>query len=79
MPELARPVAAAARAASATSHSPASLVSPYGDSGAVGVASVTSSTSGVPYTAADDEKTIAGVPTSAMAARSRAVPTTFCS
>ena len=48
---------AALVARSATPRS--SFVSPYGDSGRVGVSSVTSAVSGVPYVAALDEKTSA--------------------
>ena len=63
---------------SRSSHSPTSLDSPYGDSGRVGVSSVTVSTSGVPYVAALEENTTLSTPTSCMALRTLSVPVTFC-
>ena len=56
-----------------------SLLSPYGDSGVVGVSSVTRSTSGVPYVAALEEKTIGRTSASSMARSRRMVPFTFWS
>jgi hypothetical protein len=56
-----------------------SFDSPYGDAGAFGVSSTTSSTSGVPYTAALDEKTTLSTSHAAIAPRSVAMPVTFCS
>lgn len=53
--------------AARTSHSPASFVSPYGLSGAHGVSSVTSSTSGMPYTEAEEEKRKLRTPAAATA------------
>ena len=66
-----------ARPAARTSHSPASFVSPYGFIGTQGVSSVTSSTSGLPYTAAEEEKTKRSMPASATASSSVARPPTF--
>ena len=54
-------------AMSRSSHSPISFDSPYGDSGLVGVSSVTMSTSGVPNVAALEENTILSTPVSAIA------------
>ena len=56
-----------------------SLDSPYGDSGRVGLSSVTRSVAGVPYVAALDEKTIMSTPASSMARSRETVPVTFCS
>ena len=56
-----------------------SFVSPYGDSGRVGVSSVTGSTSGVPNVAALEENTTLSTPASAMARSTLTVPVTFCS
>ncbi len=69
----------AATSMSRSSHSPMSFDSPYGDSGAFGVSSTTTSTSGVPYTAALDENTALVTPFSAIARSRVAVPVTFCS
>ena len=65
--------------ASASSHSPISLVSPYGDSGPVAVASVTRSVSGVPYVAALEENTTLSTPAFFIARSSEMVAVTFCS
>jgi hypothetical protein len=59
-------------------HSEISLLSPYGDSGRVGVASVTRSTSGVPNTPALDENTMLATPAASMRSTSTWVPMTFC-
>ena len=59
------------------SHSPISLLSPYGDSGRVSVSSVTSSTSGVPNVAALEENTILSAPVRSIASRRLTVPLTF--
>lgn len=56
-----------ARLWSRISHSPMSLLSPQGDSGRVGVPSVTRPARGLPYTAADEEKTMFRTPTLSMA------------
>ena len=69
-----RPVA---RAWSRISHSPISLLSPYGDSGNVAVSSVTSSTSGVPNVAALEENTIDSTPVRSIASSRWTVPVTF--
>ena len=53
-----------------TSRSPASLVSPYGLIGTQGVSSVTRLTSGMPYTAAEDENTKEGTAAAVTACRS---------
>lgn len=66
-----------ARPAARTIHSPASLVSPYGLTGAHGVSSVTRFTSGIPYTAADEENRNARTPLSAAASSSVPSPWTF--
>ena len=60
----------------AISHSPISLLSPYGDSGCVGVCSVTRSTSGVPYVAAELEKTRRPTPAAASCQLSELTPST---
>ncbi len=67
-----------ARAVAAISHSPTSLVSPYGLIGRQGVSSVTRSTSGMPYTAAEEEKTSRPTPADAMASSRVCRPVTFC-
>lgn len=72
---MARPVALPV---ARTSHSPASLVSPYGDIGTQGVSSVTRSTSGMPYTAAEEEKTKDGTPAAVTASSRTRRPSTFC-
>ncbi len=66
-----------ARPWSAISHSPISLLSPYGDSGRVGVSSVTRSTSGVPKVAALEENTILSAPVRSIASSRLTVPVTF--
>ena len=66
-----------ARPVARTSHSPASLVSPYGLIGAHGVSSVISSTSGTPYTAADEEKRKRRTPAATTASSSTLSPATF--
>ena len=48
-----------------------------GDMGAHGVRSVTRSTSGMPYTAADEEKTNDATPAAVTASRSTRSPSTF--
>lgn len=64
-----------------TSHSPTSLVSPYGLIGAHGVSSVTRAPSraaaGMPYTAAEDEKTNDATPASVTADSRVRRPSTF--
>ena len=55
-----------------------SLDSPYGDSGSVGVDSVTTAEDGVPYTPAEDENTSRPTPATAMASSRDRVPSTFC-
>jgi len=67
-----------ARATSLISHSPISFDSPYGDSGAFGESSVTSSVVGVPYTAAEEENTSLSTPARSIALSTLAVPVTFC-
>ncbi len=66
-----------ARAWSRSSHSPISLDSPYGDSGRVGFFSVTVPVSGVPKTAALEEKTILSTWWAAIASSRVTMPVTF--
>ncbi|CAM5244018.1 hypothetical protein SNARM312S_04548 [Streptomyces narbonensis] len=58
-------------------HSPTSLVSPYGLSGRHSVSSVTRSTSGMPYTEAEEEKRKLFTPAAAAASRMTWRPVTF--